>query len=983
MMLEVTARWWLGAMLYLVLSVGTAAAIAVPQPEPEAACHEGVGEPLLLHYGEHTTGCAFESVTDLDRFTFEGTAGDIARLRLRTIGGTPDPRLELRGPDGMLVDTAACDGGCCSACSFSKQVILPQTGTYAIAISEGGADEGGSYILELDKTPPTVAPPLIPYDFPVTETINQPTDVDFLAFEGNANTQIRLTLRSTSGTPDPRMVIRDPSGAVMQTTPPTSCDGGCCSFCTFVVPITLTLSGTYLMEIFDGGLDEGGSYEISVECIFGECPGVPPPPECGNGTIDDGEACDPGLTPACCTPSCTLAPSGQLCRPATGACDASEACTGSSAECPTDGVLSAGTVCRAAVSPCDVAEACDGSSADCPTNLVAPSSVLCRTSAGICDVEEHCTGSSPTCPLDAFQPSSIECRPATSVCDAAEHCSGSGPACPADLMAPSSVVCRTSAGICDVEEHCTGSSPTCPPDAFQASSTECRPAASVCDVADHCSGSGPACPADLVAPPSVVCRASAGICDVEEHCTGSSTTCPPDAFQPSSTECRAAAGVCDVPEHCPGTGPACPADTVAPSTVVCRPAAGACDAPENCTGQSTACPPDAPQPDSTPCDDGQFCTVTDHCSGGACTGPPRVCDDGNTCTTDRCDEAVHQCTSVADGGACNDHNPCTDDACTGSGCTHTPAIGRACDDGLACTTGETCQANGSCGAGTPRTCAAAANTCAEAICDEATGGCTTRGVADGRTCDDGDPCTTGETCHDGTCTSGTTASCDDNNPCTTDRCTGAGQCAHDPVAEGATCDNGNTTTGDACRAGVCTDAACAGSAEGASCNDDNGCTDADVCRAGQCVPGAPPVCEVDLGGVCPPNAARCRIEAVCTPQRCRVEVVVRFQAPRKSKCRVVLRQVTTTQVASADLAGVAVTQAEGVGKILGTAKGRIGADGHLTLTPKLNRIGRKLLAGATNGVLDARAEATIHAPHESSARTELLPRLIELVRGSR
>jgi hypothetical protein len=223
--------------------------------------------------------------------------------------------------------------------------------------------------------------------------------------------------------------------------------------------------------------------------------------------------------------------------------------------------------------------------------------------------------------------------------------------------------------------------------------------------------------------------------------------------------------------------------------------------------------------------------------------------------------------------------------------------------------------------------------------------------------------------------------CDDGNPCTADRCTGAGQCAHDPMAEDATCDNGNTTTGDVCRAGVCTDATCDGTADGASCNDNNGCTDADVCQAGQCVPGTAPVCSVDLGGVCPPTASKCRIDAVCTPQKCRVEVVVRFEAPKRSRCRVVLRQVTNPLVASAELAGVGGPQAEGLGRKLGVAKGRVGADGQLTLMPKLNRIGRRLLARADSRTLQVRAQATVQVPRERKKRTQLLPRLIELVRG--
>ena len=63
---------------------------------------------------------------------------------------------------------------------------------------------------------------------------------------------------------------------------------------------------------------------------------------CGDGLVDTdlGEACDQGIangTPeSCCTATCTLRMSGEVCRPAAGPCDAAESCDGASADCPAD-----------------------------------------------------------------------------------------------------------------------------------------------------------------------------------------------------------------------------------------------------------------------------------------------------------------------------------------------------------------------------------------------------------------------------------------------------------------------------------------------------------------------------------------------------------------------------------------------------------------------------------------------------------------------
>lgn len=81
---------------------------------------------------------------------------------------------------------------------------------------------------------------------------------------------------------------------------------------------------------------------------------------CGNGIVETGEDCDPGLgvdsnccnaatckfknnavcdpdSSACCTQSCGFAPAQQVCRPSKDAkCDTAEVCTGNSSACPAD-----------------------------------------------------------------------------------------------------------------------------------------------------------------------------------------------------------------------------------------------------------------------------------------------------------------------------------------------------------------------------------------------------------------------------------------------------------------------------------------------------------------------------------------------------------------------------------------------------------------------------------------------------------------------
>ena len=63
----------------------------------------------------------------------------------------------------------------------------------------------------------------------------------------------------------------------------------------------------------------------------------------------------------------------------------------------------------------------------------------------------------------------------------------------------------------------------------------------------------------------------------------------------------------------------------------------ACDNSKNASGWSA-------RPDGAACSDGQYCTVTDVCSGGSCGATAIDCDDKDLCTTDACDKASGACT---------------------------------------------------------------------------------------------------------------------------------------------------------------------------------------------------------------------------------------------------------------------------------------------------------------------------------------------------
>lgn len=182
--------------------------------------------------------------------------------------------------------------------------------------------------------------------------------------------------------------------------------------------------------------------------------------------------------------------------------------------------------------------------------------------------------------------------------------------------------------------------------------------------------------------------------------------------------------------------------------------------------------------------DGQIDCADADCPSGA------RCDDKNRCTMgERCvaDGGCEQLTGVvcnmppglcfATAGACMPD----------SGCVYGPKLG-GCDDGLACTTAESCASNGSC-SGMPRTCPASPNACLGAgTCQEPAGTCRYVPLA-ANACSDGQNCTVNDTCDgDGGCR-GTPVVCTPPSQChQTSTCRLDGSCQF-TVRSGA-CDAG-------------------------------------------------------------------------------------------------------------------------------------------------------------------------------------------------
>lgn len=234
---------------------------------------------------------------------------------------------------------------------------------------------------------------------------------------------------------------------------------------------------------------------------------------------------------------------------------------------------------------------------------------------------------------------------------------------------------------------------------------------------------------------------------------------------------------------CGGSTTACTAQDQCHEAGVCDSATGFCSNP--------------PKSDGSPCSDGTLCTQADICLGGACTsGAPVTCSAQDQCHQPGvCNPATGLCSNPArpDGSSCNDGNQCTQsDACHGGACTgsapitcgaqdqcHQPGTcdpatglcsnpprpdGSGCNDGDVCTRADACVA-GACRGSDPITCSAQDQCHQPGVCNPATGLCDDQPKPDGSSCDDGDACTVGDLCSAGACIAGPVTDRDGDDLC--------------------------------------------------------------------------------------------------------------------------------------------------------------------------------------------------------------------------
>jgi hypothetical protein len=284
--------------------------------------------------------------------------------------------------------------------------------------------------------------------------------------------------------------------------------------------------------------------------------------DCGNGSIDPGEDCDP--PGGCCAADCTYEPAGTSCADGLfcngeETCDSMGACLAGTPVGCDDGIACTDDYCD------EDADACVNE----PNDANCPDDELFCNGAEYCDPINDCSSTGEPCPEGTI------CNEDTDSCDPLAYC-GNGTIDPGedcDYTNLGGETCESlgfGGGVLACSESCTFDTSGCTPLPFCGDST--------IDPGEDCDPPGGCCAADCTYEPAGASCPDGMFCNGEETCdsmgaclAGTPVDCPDNGLFCDGTE------YCDEDaDACAGTGDPC---------AYCAPIGCACDETrDRCTG---------------------------------------------------------------------------------------------------------------------------------------------------------------------------------------------------------------------------------------------------------------------------------------------------------------------------------------------------------------------------------------------------------------
>ena len=182
-------------------------------------------------------------------FTYDGGVGDVVDVLIIS-NAEYIPQVRVFDPLGLEVMTFTSDS--------LQPLELPDLGTYTLEVKAANLAGFGEFSLGMNCRPPAgTATPLV-CGGTASQSLTE-GEVDYFSFSGVADDVAELTLAPTAGFPGgsaPQLRVYTPNGRDLGAFTGDS-----------VIPLSLPVTGDYVVRVSANTLFDTGSYDLSLECL--------------------------------------------------------------------------------------------------------------------------------------------------------------------------------------------------------------------------------------------------------------------------------------------------------------------------------------------------------------------------------------------------------------------------------------------------------------------------------------------------------------------------------------------------------------------------------------------------------------------------------------------------------------------------------------------------------------------------------------------
>ncbi len=210
-----------------------------------------------VSYGSLTAG-SIDQLAELDFFSFDAVAGELALIGLGPSSGGFDTQVRLYDGAGnlLVVENNSGDG---NYLEFTH--VMTDTAVFYLSVSDSIANEFSAYLLHLQRLNPPVNATPVSYGSLTAGSIDQLAELDFFSFDAVAGELALIGLGPSSGGFDTQVRLYDGAGNLL-VVENNSGDGNYLEF-THV----MTDTATFYLSVSDSTGNEFSSYWLYIQSL--------------------------------------------------------------------------------------------------------------------------------------------------------------------------------------------------------------------------------------------------------------------------------------------------------------------------------------------------------------------------------------------------------------------------------------------------------------------------------------------------------------------------------------------------------------------------------------------------------------------------------------------------------------------------------------------------------------------------------------------